>query len=161
MTPHPDPATMKTTATTVTIDRVFPTSPERLFQAWTDPKLVAQWLAPGPMTCTLPVYEPRKGGRFRIEFRGKGPDGSPMVMHYEGTFDEVTPGKRIVMFWPPAMPAVEGSADDPPSVVTVTFEAVPGGTRLRLTQDGMPNKEGAGHAGMGWMSAFEKLARLH
>lgn len=155
-----DQGTMHTTETTVTIDRVFPTRPERLWQAWTDPELVRQWLAPGPMTCKVARYEVRKGGRWRLELSGPGPGGKPMHMVYEGTFDEVTPGKRIVMLWPPAMPSVEPGPDDPPSVVTIEFIPVPGGTRLRLTQDGMPNKEGAGHAGMGWMSSFEKLARM-
>ena len=151
-----DPATMTTTPTSVTIDRVFPTRPERLFQAWTDPALVQQWLAPGPMRCKVPIYEPRKGGRFRIEFSGQGPDGRPMSMSYEGTFDEVTP-QRIVMLWPPAMPPGE-TGKAPPSVVTITFTPVPGGTRMRLTQGGMPNEEGAQNAGFGWTSAFEKLA---
>lgn len=153
-------STMQADAKSVTIDRIYHTSPERLFQAWTDPELVRQWFAPGPMECKVPLYEARKGGRWRLEMSGRGPDGKEMTMAYEGTFDEVTPGKRIVMLWPPAMPSVEPSASDPPSVVTVTFTPVPGGTRLRLTQDGMPHKEGAENAGMGWMSAMEKLATI-
>jgi uncharacterized protein YndB with AHSA1/START domain len=155
-----DPTTIETNEKSLTIDRVYMTSPERLFQAWTDPALACQWLAPGPMKCSIPIYEPRKGGRFRIEMSGHGPDGKPMTMTYDGTFDDVTPGKRIVMLWPPAMPGVDPDADDPPSVVTITFTPVVGGTRLRLTQDGMPSKEGAGHAAMGWASTFEKLAGI-
>lgn len=144
----------------LTIERVYPTSPERLYQAWTDPALVGQWLAPGPMKCSAPIYDVRKGGRWRIEMSGRGPDGRLMEMSYEGTFDEVTPGKRIVMLWPPAMPSVEPGADDPPSVVTATFTPVSGGTLLRLTQDGMPNRDGAQNAAYGWEMAFENLARI-
>lgn len=151
--------TKATTDKSLTIERVYPTSPERMFQAWTDPALVAQWLAPGPMKCSVPLYEPRKGGRFRIEMSGPGPDGEAMSMVYEGTFEEVTP-QRIVMLWPPAMPGVDPSASDPPSVVTITFTPVAGGTRMRLTQDGMPDEEGAQNAAMGWEFAFEKMAKL-
>lgn len=159
MTPK-ETAKVLTNERSVTIERVYHTSPERLFQAWTDPALVCQWLAPGPMKCSVPVYDVRKGGRWRIEMSGRGPDGKQMSMAYEGTFDEVTPGKRVVMLWPPAMPSVDPEADDPPSVVVVTFTPVSGGTLLRLTQDGMPNKEGAGNAAYGWESAFEKLAAI-
>lgn len=145
----------------LTIERVYHTSPERLYQAWTDPKLVGQWLAPGPMKCSVPVYDVRKGGRWRIDMSGRTPDGKPMEMSYEGTFDEVTPGKKIVMLWPPAsMPGVEPDADDPPSVVIATFTPVAGGTLLRLTQDGMPNRDGAENAAYGWEMAFENLARV-
>lgn len=155
-----DKTTIETDETSLSVERTYFTSPERLYQAWTDPALVAQWLAPGPMKCSVPVYDVRKGGKWRIEMRGPGPNGKEMQMVYEGTFAEVTPGKRIVMLWPPAMPGVDPEADDPPSVVTITFSPVAGGTRLKLTQDGMPNKEGAGHAAMGWEFAFEKLAAL-
>lgn len=155
-----EPTKVQTSERSLTIERVFPTSPERLFAAWTDPALVREWLAPGPMTCVVPIYDVRKGGRWRIEMSGRGPDGKPMSMSYEGTFDEVTPGKRIVMLWPPAMPSVEPGADDPPSVVTVTFAPVAGGTLMRLTQDGMPHREGAENAAYGWQMAFENLARL-
>lgn len=153
-------ASTQTDEKSLTIERFYGTTQERLFQACTDPQLVGQWLAPGPMRCRIPVYEARKGGRFRIEMTGRGPDGKAMTMEYEGTFDEVTPHERIVMLWPPAMPGVDPDEDDPPSVVTITLTPVAGGTRLRLTQDGMPNKEGAGHAAMGWESALEKLANV-
>lgn len=157
MTTHESTTTL--TENDLTIERFYPTRPERLFQAWTDPALVCQWLAPGPMKCTLPIYETRKEGRFRIEMSGRGPDGRPMTMAYDGTFDEVTPA-RIVMLWPPAMAGLVPGAKDPPSVVTITFTPVTGGTRLRLTQGGMPNREGAENAAYGWESAFEKLARF-
>lgn len=159
MTPK-DSAKITLSDKSLTIERVYHTSPERLYQAWTDPKLVGQWLAPGPMKCSVPVYDVRKGGKWRIDMSGRGPDGTPMEMSYEGTFDEVTPGRRIVMLWPPAMPGVDPDGDDPPSVVIATFTPVEGGTLLRLTQDGMPNRDGAQNAAYGWEMAFENLSRV-
>jgi uncharacterized protein YndB with AHSA1/START domain len=155
-----DKAHVQTNENSVTIERFYATTPERLYQAWTDPKLVCQWLAPGPMRCDVTAYDVRSGGKWRLQMRGRGPDGQPMSMDYEGTFAEVAPGKRIVMLWPPAMPGVEPGAKDPPSRVVVTFTPVPGGTRLMLTQDGMPDRDGAQNAAYGWEMAFENLARL-
>lgn len=159
MTPD-EKANVQLNEKSLTIERMYPTNPERLFQAWTDPSLVAKWLAPGPMTCRVAPYDVRKGGRWRIEMSGQGPDGEPWGMTYEGTFDEVVPNKRIVMLWPPAMPGVEPGAEDAPSVVTATFTPVAGGTMLRLTQDNMPHRDGAQNAAYGWEMAFENLAAL-
>ena len=143
----------------LTIDRIYNATPERLFEAWTNPALVSQWLAPGPMKCSLPVYDARRGGRFRIEMTGRGPDGVERTFVYEGTFDELIPGERVVMTWQSAAPAGASRESDPPSVVTATFTPVEGGTRMRLTQD-VPNAEFAKGASAGWGYALDKLANV-
>ena len=148
--------TVHTDDKSVTLERTYNATPERLYEAWTDPKLFARWLAPGPMMkVELPTYEARKGGRFRIEMTGPGRDGKESTFVYEGTFDDLVPRERVVMTWQVA--AAEESY--PPSVVTATFTPVEGGTRMRLTQD-VPSEDFAKGAAAGWSYAFEQLANV-
>src|SRR5215203_6188793 len=69
-------------------------APRRLvFDAWTKPELVRQWLL-GPPGWTMPVCEIdlRVGGKYRYVWRG--PDGTEMGMG--GVHREVLPPEKIV-----------------------------------------------------------------
>lgn len=74
------------------VTRVLDATPEKVFEAWTDPKQMEQWW--GPKCFTNPVCEldPRPGGAWRIVMRG--PDGT----EYEcgGVYREVVKPERLV-----------------------------------------------------------------
>jgi uncharacterized protein (TIGR03086 family) len=74
----------------------------------------------------------------------------------KGTFTVVEPGKRVVYTW-----GWEGDAALPPgaSTVTVTLEAVDGGTTVQLVHDGLTDQQEAGHA-EGWNHFLERLVLL-
>jgi uncharacterized protein YndB with AHSA1/START domain len=77
----------------IAMTRVF-NAPRRLvFDAWTKPELVKQWLL-GPPGWTMPVCEIdlRVGGRYRFVWRG--PDGAEMGMG--GVHKEIVVPERIV-----------------------------------------------------------------
>src|SRR5476651_1103734 len=77
---------------TVEIVRVFDAPRALVWQAWTDPKRMAQWF--GPRGFTIPVCEldVRVGGSLRIVMRG--PDGNDYPM--KGVFREIVPPERLV-----------------------------------------------------------------
>jgi uncharacterized protein YndB with AHSA1/START domain len=50
--------------------RVFNASRERVFSAWTDPVLLAQWWGPKGFTNTFHEFDPRPGGRWRFTMHG-------------------------------------------------------------------------------------------
>jgi uncharacterized protein YndB with AHSA1/START domain len=85
-------ATAVTTPTDreVRIERVFNGSRERVWRAYTDPKLVAQWWGRGNRL-TIERMEVERGGRWRfVEDTLQGVHG------FEGRYREVTPLLRIV-----------------------------------------------------------------
>jgi uncharacterized protein YndB with AHSA1/START domain len=71
-------------------ERVFDAPRDRVFRAFTDPGLLAQWWGRGN-TLVIERFEPERGGHWR--FVEHGPDG---VHGFEGRFREVTPPERIV-----------------------------------------------------------------
>ncbi|MET9351445.1 TIGR03086 family metal-binding protein [Streptomyces sp. NPDC006617] len=106
---------------TILITRDFDAPPERVFQAYTDPDLVVQWLGPRRLTMRIDRYDARSGGSYRYVHRAD--DGTEYGFH--GVFHEVRPGERIVQTF-----TYEG-APDGVSLETVVFEGL-GDRRTRL-----------------------------
>ena len=85
--------TLKTEGEThVIVTRRFAASPEAVYRAHTDPKLIQQWML-GPEGWTMPVCinDPRPGGKIRFEWtNGKG------GFYLTGEYVELQPYSRIV-----------------------------------------------------------------
>lgn len=97
--------TLKTEGDThIIVTRRFAASPEAVFRAHTDTKLLPKWLL-GPEGWSMPVCisDPRPGGKFRFEWTSA--KGS---FHITGEYIEVEPNRRIVhverMFLPQQTP---------------------------------------------------------
>jgi uncharacterized protein YndB with AHSA1/START domain len=74
----------------IRIERVFDAPVERVWQAFTDPELVAQWWGRGNKL-VIERMEVERGGHWR--FVEHSPDG---VHGFEGRYREVTPRERLV-----------------------------------------------------------------
>ena len=91
--------------THVVVTRRFAASPEAVYRAHTDPKLVQQWLL-GPEGWTMPVCvnEATPGGKIRYEWK----DGKGNGFYLTGEFVELAPYTKIVhverMFLPERTP---------------------------------------------------------
>ena len=71
-------------------ERIFNAPRERVWKAFTNPELVAQWWGRGNKV-VLERFEPKRGGHWRfVEHGPEGPNG------FEGRFREVTPPERVV-----------------------------------------------------------------
>jgi uncharacterized protein YndB with AHSA1/START domain len=77
----------------VVVTRVLDAPRELVWQAWTQPEHVQQWLL-GPGGWTMPICEIdlRAGGEWHFGWQGS--DGSGMDIR--GTYEEVTPPERLV-----------------------------------------------------------------
>lgn len=85
--------TLKTEGDThIILTRRFAASPEAVYRAHTDPKIVKKWML-GPEGWTMPVciIEARPGGKFRYEFTRNG-KGFCITAEYL----ELEPYRRIV-----------------------------------------------------------------
>lgn len=77
---------------TVEIVRTFDAPRALVWQAWTDPKMMAQWFGPRQFTSSVPELDLRVGGKLRIVMHG--PDGSDYPM--KGVFKEVVAPEKLV-----------------------------------------------------------------
>jgi uncharacterized protein YndB with AHSA1/START domain len=103
------------------IERVFDAPRDRVFAAFTDPKLIPEWWGPRDTTTVVDQMDVRPGGSWRFVMRNA--DGSESG--FRGTYREVTPPERIVQTfeWEPMPGHV--------SVETATFEDL--GERTKVT----------------------------
>ncbi|HSH92897.1 MAG TPA: SRPBCC family protein, partial [Roseimicrobium sp.] len=72
--------------------RAFDFSLEQIWEAWTNPALLAQWLGPNGFTNTFSEFDLRPDGNWRFVMHG--PDGRDYKNH--SVFREITPCSRIV-----------------------------------------------------------------
>lgn len=74
----------------IRIERIFDAPRSRVWRAFTDPELVAQWWGRGNRL-DVELLEVERGGHWRfVEHGPEGPSG------FEGRFREVSPPERIV-----------------------------------------------------------------
>jgi uncharacterized protein YndB with AHSA1/START domain len=131
------------------LERFYPAAPEKVWRAWTDPEALKRWWGPGPdEPVSLAQIDVRAGGRFRIVFGGK--DGK--AHECAGTYKEVTPPRRLSFTW-----HWPNSTPERVSVVTITFEAAPGGTQLKFRHEQLFDEAARDNHKRGWTAALSKL----
>ena len=107
------------TAREIHVERVFDAPRDRVFAAFTDPKLIPEWWGP---TTVVDQMDVRPGGSWR--FVAQNADGSETA--FRGTYNEVAPPERIVQTF-----ELEGMPGG--HLQTFAFEALGDQTRLRTT----------------------------
>jgi uncharacterized protein YndB with AHSA1/START domain len=132
------------------LERLIAAPPERLFELWTDPELLARWF--GPDGYDIPSYalDVRPGGKWRTTMRS--PEGKLHTV--SGVYRVIDKPRRLIFTW--AWDQDDGSRGHE-TEVTVTFEPAPGGTRLRLMQQAFQDREARDSHGKGWSSSFDCL----
>lgn len=131
-------------------------SPMQLYTAWTDPDLVAQWYGPEGFSNSIHEFDARVGGRYRLTMHEPSGVKHPLG----GTFQELVPGKRVVLTWQwedEDTPATMGRAD---TLVTVTFAPTNKGAEMTMVHEKFTSAEQVESHNAGWSSSFNKLATV-
>jgi uncharacterized protein YndB with AHSA1/START domain len=155
------PATKTATSTEgrdLVLTRIINASPEKVFQAFTDPELLKQWFAPLPWTITRVETDVRPGGSSLVVMRG--PDGSEFPN--PGVYLEVVKNERLV-FTDAYSKAWEPS-EKPFMTVILTFENQDGRTKYTARAKHWSVADREVHEKMGfhagWSQCAEQLAAL-
>jgi len=134
------------------VSRIIRADRERVFSAWTDPKMIVQWWGAGGITCPSAEMDLAVGGSYRIA--NEAPDG--MTMWITGTFSHVEPPEKLTYSW--AMEPVD--ADTVYSLVEVSFDEAPDGTLVTVVQTRIPSPEMQKMHLQGWLGCLEGLGEL-
>lgn len=142
---------------TVEIVRVFDAPRTLVWQAWTDPAMMAQWFGPRGFTSSVPQLDVRVGGALRIVMHG--PDGNDYPM--KGVFTEVRAPERLVF----TNIAIDKDGNHLlEGETTVTFAEHGGKTTMSLKSQAVGRVPTAPQmlAGMeaGWTQSIDKLEEL-
>ncbi|HEX4360897.1 MAG TPA: SRPBCC domain-containing protein [Pseudonocardia sp.] len=143
----------------LTLERLIRAPRTVVWQAWTDPALLARWWVPAPTVCRVDRLDVRPGGGFVTSMSDDGVEFAP---HLDASFLVVDDLERIVFTnaidsaWRPASPAPV------PMTAEITLSDHPDGTDYRiLVRHGNPAAR-ARHADLGfadgWGSVTKQLA---
>ncbi len=138
---------------TLNMSRRFNASQERVYRAFAEGDLVAQWFGPDGFDCTVHEYDARPGGGYSVIMCS--PEGTQHPL--SGTFHEVTPFDRLVFTW---IWGGEGDLAGRETLVELDFVPVGDQTELRLTHTMLPSEEACNQHRGGWDSSFVCLSRL-
>jgi len=134
----------------LTIRRVLPSSPARVFAAWTRPELMARWFFPGRDWTTTVTADVRVGGAYDLAMREPG----GRVHRQFGVYREIVAPSRLVFTWScPDLAIVD-------SVVTVALAAHADGTELVLTHELPDDAAIRGEHAEGWDACLGNLEIL-
>lgn len=137
---------------TLTLARILRAPAERVYRAFLDPAAMAKWNAPHGFTATIHRIDPVEGGEYQMSFTNFSAQESHS---FGGTFVELLPNRRIQtasVFDDPALPGR--------MTMTVDLEETLAGTRLTVTQEGLPAQIPVEFAILGWQESLELLRLL-
>ena len=85
----------------LSLTRIFPVAPEKVWQAWTDPQALKNWFGPDEGEVSLAQTDVQVGGRFHAVFSTL--DGEQHDV--SGVYREVQPQRKLVFTWAWPLPA--------------------------------------------------------
>lgn len=149
------PTTITTPSDTeVRIERLFDAPRELVWEAYTDPELLCEWLGPRRLTMTVQEMDVRSGGSYRYTHRSEGGDSYVFF----GEFREIDPPRLLVQTF-----SFEGAEGE--SLDRAEFEEV-GESQTRLvitsTLESREARDAMLQSGMekGVKEGYEKLDEL-
>ena len=133
--------------TALKIVKYFEAPVEKVFQAWTNPEEVKQWMGPGQAQCERVDIDFRVGGQYSIVMITDDCEHPNAV----GVYKEIIPNQKLVFTW-----SWKGG-DMPDTLVTLTFKSKDGGTELTLLHEQFPMREAAEKHHEGWEACLSGL----
>ena len=137
---------------TLTMERTYAASAERVFEAFTSEEVLRRWFHAGPDWETPEAQvDLRVGGEVRIVMRNPHEDAR---YGGGGRYTEIDPPRRLAFTW-----IWDDDREQVEQMIEVDFAETDGRTTVRFVHRDLWDEEAvASHEG-GWGNAFENLRR--
>jgi uncharacterized protein YndB with AHSA1/START domain len=138
---------------TFALERTYAAAPERVYQAFADPKAKAHWFAPpAGWQCERAKMEFKVGGKEHLS--STPPGDQPHV--FDASYLDIVPNERIVYVYEMYI----GKAKISVSLATIELKPAGKGTRLVITEQGvfLDGYDDAGSRERGTKGLLEQLA---
>jgi uncharacterized protein YndB with AHSA1/START domain len=131
------------------LTRILPAARSVVFDAFSDPTQLAIWWGPEGFTTPSLEFQPRVGGRYRIEMQP--PEGDRFYL--AGEFRQLDPPAHLAytFIWEDPDP------DDVPTVVRLSFRDLGEATEVALTQAPFKTEARRALHRDGWTDSLDKL----
>jgi uncharacterized protein YndB with AHSA1/START domain len=135
--------------TTLVIERKFQTSPERLYEAWTNPEILKKWWGPEGVTIPTLDLDVREGGDWITTFHSEQM-GERIV---SGKYVTLDPPNRLVFTWG----WIDNGTRGHETMVEIVLLQAGDSTIMTLTQNTFEEMGHRDNHRFGWDSSFNKL----
>lgn len=129
------------------VRRTILATPERLFDAWTQPEQLTKWWGPSGASCPHADLDLRVGGSYRIT----NLFATHEKLHISGEFQVIERPNKLVYTW-----RIEES-EGPAELVTVLFEEREAGTELIVIHERISDAQMAEGHEAGWHACIDGL----
>ena len=136
----------------VTLHRVFMSSPDKIYKAFLDPEALSKFLPPNGFTGKVHSLDAKVGGSYKMSFTNLG---TGMSHSFGGIYTELMKNKRIVHVDKFDNVNMKGEM-----VTTVDIKKVSVGAEVTVTQDGLPQEIPVEACYLGWQQSLDLLALL-
>ncbi len=137
---------------TINLHRVFTTTSDKIYRAFTEADALARWLPPNGFTCTVHELDAKVGGVRKLSFRNFTTGHSHS---FGGEYVELVPGKRVVysdVFDDQNLPGKMKT--------TIDLKKVSVGTEVHIKQEGIPDLIPVEACYLGWQESLRFLAKV-
>jgi len=131
----------------IQVRRRMPAPREIVYESWTDPEGLREWMCPGDVVSAEAVLDVRVGGSFRIVMRAKD-----AIHEHVGTYQIVDPSAKLAFTW------CETQNPREITLVTVEFSAHGDESELVITHEGFTKPDSPERYEMGWGTIARKFA---
>jgi len=135
----------------LTIQRLFNAPPAVVFDAFSDPRRMLQWMGPRDYPASFVEIDLRVGGKWRacLDSAATGEK-----LWHGGIYQEIVPGKKLAFTF--AWDDEDGRPGNE-TLVHITFEDKDSKTLMTFRQSMFDTVENCEGHGEGWNSAFDRL----
>ena len=145
---------MTANKTAAEVRRRFAAPPGKVFAAFAEASLVAQWLLPAPeIKLSVLHFDFRPGGSYRFAYHLPG--GGTVVVG--GVYRTIEPPLKIVFSWIIEPPDEHAGIE---SEVTVTIAPRDGGAELLIRHQKLARIDAVERHAAGWAGALDRLSAL-
>jgi uncharacterized protein YndB with AHSA1/START domain len=145
---------MRRDAAVAEIRRHLHATPERVFSAFADARLVSRWLTPSPeVRLAVLAFDFRVGGAYRFAYHVPG----GAVMTVSGSYRAIEPPSRIVFSWTIEPPDEHAGLQ---SEVTVRIAPDRDGCALHIRHEQLTQAGAVTRHADGWRGALDRLTAL-
>jgi uncharacterized protein YndB with AHSA1/START domain len=136
----------------VTLHRVFISSPDKIYKAFLDSDALAKFLPPNGFTGKVHFLDAKVGGSYKMSFTNFETGASHS---FGGTYTELVKNKKIVHVDRFDDPNMNGETK-----TTINIRKVSVGAEVTATQEGLPQEIPTEACYLGWQQTLDLLALL-
>ncbi len=137
---------------TISLHRVFKSSPEKLYRAFLDAEALAKWLPPFGFTCKVHNIDAKVGGTYRMSFTNFTTANSHS---FGGKYLELKENEYIRytdQFEDPNLPGE--------MITTISIRQVSCGSDVTIEQTNVPEAIPEEMCYLGWQESLDQLAKI-